>query len=395
MNEIKKNNILIKMLKASYYPILALFIALILMAFVIEFMGYDSLNAYKALFTSSITSLHGWGETLAMAIALVFSALSFSIAERSGLINLGATGQLYMGGIAGILVATNFEGLPSVIHIPLVLIAGTLAGGVYGSIASLLKNQFGASEVVTTMMLNYIAMHFCTYLISGPMKNPTSDLAQSKSALSTAVLPILLKGTRLHAGLFVAIAAIVFYYVLMYHTTFGYQARVVGMSPTAGEYAGLKIKRNQLLAMAIAGGMAGLGGAIQATVIDVRLAIDWVGNLGFDGLATAYLGGHSPIGIGVSSLFFGLLLSSANKMQMLAKVPSSVVYLFQGIIIILIVGRRIFQLGLFQKWKMYYVNKKSAATDLREMTLEREELNKSDSLGATMKKGDNKLWKIF
>ncbi|MDF2473503.1 MAG: inner-rane translocator [Anaerocolumna sp.] len=379
MNETKKNNAIFKTLKAAYYPLFALLIALILMAFIIKLMGYDPLNAYQVLFTSSIKSAYGWGETLAMAIALIFSALSFSIADRSGLINLGASGQLYMGGIAGMLVATNFEGLPSIIHIPLVLIAGGLTGAAFGAIASLLKNQFGASEVVTTMMFNYIAMHFCTYLISGPMKNPASDLAQSKSALPSAVLPLLLKGTRLHAGIFIAIAAILFYYILMYHTTVGYQMRVVGMNPKVGEYAGLKIKTNQLLAMAIAGGMAGLGGAIQATVIDVRLTIDWVGNLGFDGLAVAFLGGHSPIGIAISSVFFGLLLSSANKMEMLAKVPSSVVFLFQGIIIALIIGRRIFQLGLIAKWKSNYQNKKSEASDLLEMTRDAEK-TKQDAL---------------
>lgn len=359
MVDAMKNKYIIRAVKAAYYPVLALFTALLLMAIIIKLMGYNPLTAYLVLFTSSITSVYGWGETLAMAVALLFSAISFSVAERSGLINLGATGQLYMGGVAGIIVATNFEQLPSFLHIILVLIAGTIAGSLFGILVSFLKNQFGASEVVTTMMLNYIAMHFCTYLISGPIKNPESDLAQSKAALSSAVLPNLISGTRLHAGIFVAIAALVFYYVLIHHTTHGYRMRVVGMNPSVGEYAGFNIKANQMLAMAIAGGMAGLGGAIQATVIDVRLTIDWVGNLGFDGLAVAFLGGHSAAGLGVSSLFFGLLLSSANKMQMLAKVPSSVVYLFQGIIIILIVGRKIFEKDFILKSRIgqFFANK--------------------------------------
>ena len=341
MNETKKNNVIIRGLKAAYYPVLALLVALIVMAVVIQSMGYDALNAYKILFTSSLTSVYGWGETLAMAIALLLSGLSFAVADRSGLI--------YIGGIAGMLVATNLEGLPMPLHIGLVLAAGAAGGAVFGAIASLLKNLFGASEVVTTMMLNYIAMHFCTYLISGPMKDPAGDLAQSRTALQSATLPILIKGTRLHAGIFVAIAAVVFYYLLFKYTTRGYQMRVVGMNPSVGEYAGLKIKKNQLIAMAIAGGIAGICGAMQATIIDKKMTIDWVGNLGFDGLAVAFLGNQSAFGMVVSSLFFGVLLSSANKMQMLAKVPSSVVYLFQGIIIVLVVGRRIFKMGLTGK----------------------------------------------
>ncbi|MGM9611911.1 MAG: ABC transporter permease [Butyricicoccus sp.] len=328
---------------AARDPVLALAAALILMAILIALMGYDPLNAYQVLFTSSVTSAYGWGETLAMAAVLLLSGLSFAVADRCGLINLGASGQIYMGGIAGMLIATNLEGLPMVLHIVLVLLAGALAGAMYGSIAAALKNTFGASEVVTTMMLNYIAMHFCTYLISGPMKDPAGDLAQSRAALASATLPVLLPGTRLHAGVLVAAAAVVLYAFLFRRTTLGYQMRVVGMSRGVGAYAGLNIKRNQLYAMAIAGCMAGICGAIQATVMDQRMTIEWAGNLGFDGLAVAFLGGQNAAGMSISAVFFGLLLSSANKMQMLAKVPSSVVYLFQGMIIMLIVGRGIFR----------------------------------------------------
>ena len=325
-------------------PVFALIVALIIVAVLITLMGYDPLNAYKVLFTSSITSAYGWGETLAMATVLLLSGLAYAVADRCGLINLGASGQIYMGGIAGMLFATNCEGLPKPIHIALVLIAGALAGALYGCVAALLKNAFGASEVVTTMMLNYIAMHFCTYLISGSMKDPAGDLAQSRAALESATLPTLLSGTRLHAGVLVAIAAVVFYGFLFSRTTLGYQMRVVGMNRGAGKYAGLNIKRNQLYAMVIAGCMAGVCGAIQAIVMDQRMTIEWVGNLGFDGLAVAFLGGQNAVGMGIASVFFGLLLSSANKMQMLAQVPSSVVYLFQGIVIMLIIGRGIFHI---------------------------------------------------
>ena len=332
-------------------PVLALITALILMAIIILLMGYDPLNAYSVLFTSSMTSAYGWGETLAMASVLLLSGLSYAVADRCGLINLGASGQIYVGGIAGMLVATNLEGLPMAVHIPLVLLVGAVAGALYGSIAAVLKNAFGASEVVTTMMLNYVAMHFCTYLISGPIKDPEGDLAQSRAALDSAVLPTLIPGTRMHMGVLIAIAAVLIYAFLFRRTTQGYQMRVVGMSRSVGEYAGLNIKRNQLYAMAIAGCMAGLCGAIQATVMDGRLTIEWAGNLGFDGLAVAFLGGQNAAGMSIASVFFGLLLSGADRMQMLAQVPSSIVYLFQGIVIMLVVGRGIFKFPGFKKFK--------------------------------------------
>lgn len=337
------------LLYAARNPILALVTALILMAVIIMLMGYDPFNAYSVLFTSSMTSAYGWGETLAMASVLLLSGLSYAVADRCGLINLGASGQIYMGGIAGMLVATNLEGLPMILHIPLVLLAGAIAGALYGSIAAALKNAFGASEVVTTMMLNYVAMHFCTYLISGPLKDPEGDLAQSRAALDSAVLPTLIPGTRMHMGILIAAVAVIVYAFLFWRTTMGYQMRVVGMSRSVGKYAGLNIKRNQLYAMAIAGCMAGLCGAIQATVMDGRLTIEWAGNLGFDGLAVAFLGGQNAAGMSIASIFFGILLSGADRMQMLAQVPSSIVYLFQGMVIILVVGRGIFTFSGFKK----------------------------------------------
>ncbi|MEA4813620.1 MAG: ABC transporter permease [Oscillospiraceae bacterium] len=371
MNEVKTKNamVFIKALNGVRDPAFALITAIVIVAVIIAAMGYDPLNAYRALFTSSVSSLSGWGETLQKSTLLIFTALSFAIAKKCGMINLGASGQLYMGGIAGMLVATTFEGLFSPIHIILVLLAGIAAGAVFGAIVALLKNLFGASEVVTSMMLNYVGDFFCTYLISGPMRGAGTDLAQSAPALESARLPILISGTRLHAGLLIAIAAIILYYFLMEHTTRGYQMKVVGMNPSAGAYAGMKIKTNQLIAMAIAGGLAGLGGAIQATVINVRLTIDWAGNYGFDGLAVAFVGGMAPIGIAVASVLFGILLSGADKMQMLAGVPSSVIYLFQGIVILIIIGRE-----LFEKFDIKTLREKHMAKIQNEKNLSAEKI---------------------
>lgn len=342
----------ISALKAAYYPAMALIVSLVLVSIIIRLMGNSPLTAYKVLITNSITSVYGWGEIFAKAVPLLFAALSYAFAYKSGMINLGANGQMYMGGIAAILVATNFDGMPAVFHILLTLIAGTAAGSLWGILAGFFKTKFGASEVVTTMMMNYIALYFCTFLISGPMKDPGGDLAQSKPALDSARLPIFISGTRWNVGIIIAIAALIFYYFFMYRSRMGYELRVVGLNASVGKYSGMRINADKILAMAIAGAMAGLGGAIQATVIDVKLTMGWVGNFGFDGLAISCLAGETPIGLAVSSIFFGILVSGAGKMEMLAHVPSSVIDLFQGIIIIFVIGRAIFQFSSVKKIKL-------------------------------------------
>lgn len=352
MNKKRVSEKIIAGLKTIYNPLLALLVSLLLVSIIIKLMGSNPLAAYKVLITTSITSVYGWGEVLAKSIPLLMAALSYAIAFKSGMINLGANGQMYMGGIAAIIIATNFKGMFSPLHIILTLLCGTLAGALWGMLVAFLKSKFDASEVVTTMMLNYIALYFCTFLISGPMKDPDGDLAQSCSAFESAQLPTLIKGTRWHAGIFIAVLMIILYYVLMNRSTLGYEMRVVGMNRSVGEYAGMRIKNVQMISMGIAGAMAGLGGAMQATVIDEKLTMGWVGNFGFDGLAVSCLGAETPIGILIASVFFGLLLSGASKMEMLAGVPASVIYLFQGIVIIFIIGRRFFQFDFIRRIKM-------------------------------------------
>lgn len=359
MNKRRISEKVISSIKQMYNPLMALIVSFVLVSIIIKLMGSSPLAAYKILLTSSVTSVYGWGEVFAKAIPLLMAALSYAIAFKSGMVNLGANGQMYMGGIAAMLAATNFEGMPAVFHITLVLALGILAGAAWGILAAFLKNRFGASEVVTTMMLNYIALYFCTFLISGPMKDAKGDLAQSAPALASAQLPILIKGTRWHAGLLIAVLVIGLYYILMNRSTLGYEMRVVGMNSSVGKYAGMKINKVQLMSMGLAGAIAGLGGAMQATVIDGKLTMGWVGNLGFDGLAVSCLGGETAVGIAAAAVFFGLLLSGASKMEMLAHVPGSVIYLFQGIVIIFVIGRRFFQFEpvkrqiTFQKKKQY------------------------------------------
>ncbi len=335
-------------LKSLYFPVMAVASAVVVSAVLMLIFGFNPLAAFSSMLGGAVGSMNSIAETLVKAIPISFAALSFAVAARCGVFNLGGPGQLIVGSIFGTLAGTHFEGLPAPIHIPFMLLACFAGGGLYGFIAGFLRNRFGANELITTIMMNHIASQLLTYLVSGPMKDPLvaeTNTPESKLLLDSVQLPILVKGTRLHAGLLLAILFILLFYVFLWKTRLGFEMRVVGMNPHAGEYAGMGVQTNQLLAMAIAGGLAGIAGGIELMSVQSRLMNYFGGNIGFDGVAVALLGGTAPGGIAAASLLFGVLSSGANKMQMLAKVPYAMVYTTQGLIILFIVGRELFRFG--------------------------------------------------
>jgi ABC-type uncharacterized transport system permease subunit len=206
----------------------------------------------------------------------MFTALSFAIARRCGIINLGAEGQFKIGALAATLVGVNFQGLPIWIHLPMALAAGFLGGAFYGLIVGLLKIRFGASELITTIMLNYVASQILDFSVNGPMKDSaSSSYPQSAQMFDSAIMPKLFGGTsRLHWGLVLVIVMIVFYYFFLWKTTKGFQMRVVGLNPSAGAYAGMSIQKSSLLSMFLAGGFAGLGGCVVAFLMQY-LSATW------------------------------------------------------------------------------------------------------------------------
>jgi ABC-type uncharacterized transport system permease subunit len=333
---------ILDLLKALYFPVISITMALVGGGLIIWSLGFDPFSAYAYLVKGSFGDVNAISETLVKACPVIFTGLSYAIARRCGLINLGAEGQLYMGALAATLVGTSFQGLPMAVHLPLTLIAGFIGGAVWGMIVGVLRVKMGASELITTIMFNYIAIHFISYCVTGPIKDISGTFPQSRQIFASAQLPRLLAGTRLHAGVVVAILGIIFYYFFMWKTTKGYEMRVIGFNPTAGEYAGMNLKSNSVMAMLIAGGFAGLGGCIEIIGMQMRLMQNFSTGYGFDGIAVALLGSNSPIGIALSGILFGALRSGSGKMEMLAKVPSAVIYMIQALIILFVVGRALF-----------------------------------------------------
>lgn len=343
-----------------YFPMIAIVAALILTSIVISVMGFNFADAIQALIVGAFGSVGAIGETLNKATPVILTGLSYAIAQRCGIINLGAEGQLYIGALAATIVGTNFEGTPPVIHITITLIAGFLGGALYGIIVGLLKNLFNASELITTIMLNYIAMSFCAWCIAFPLKDTeaTSNFPQSRAVLESAQLPRLISGTRLHAGIIIAVLSIVFYFLFLKYTKKGFEMRTIGLSRTVAQNAGMRIKTTSLLAIFIAGGFAGLGGAIELLGVQFRLVNAFSLNFGFDGIAVALLGNSNALGIGLSGILFGALRSGANRMQMITKVPIAVIYMIQSFIILFVIGRSMFD---FRKLRVYkHLTKKKA-----------------------------------
>lgn len=323
-------------------PVISILAALIIGAFIIRGCGYDFVEAYRALYQGSFADSTHIYETLVRATPLIFTAISYSIASKCGIINLGAEGQLYIGALCATIVGTADLGLSLEAHLPLTLCATFLGGGLYGMLAMWLKNKFGASELITTIMLNYVAISLVSFFVTGPLQDAESTFTQSKKILDTAVLPKLMKTGRLHFGFVLAIIFVFLYYFFFKKTVIGFYMRIVGKSYDAAKYAGINYKKQTLLAMFLAGGVAGLAGSCEILGIQGKLVQNFSSNLGFDGIAVALLGGEHPIGILLSAILFGGLQSGASMMQMKANVPSAVVSMIQAIIILMVAGRYIF-----------------------------------------------------
>ena len=314
--------------------LLAVAIALLAGGVVIALSGDNPIPAYQALFAGAFGGERAIAETLVMATPLILGGLAFAVAARAGLFNIGIEGQMVMGGMAAGLAGAWDVGLPLFVHLPLALLAGLVAGGLWGLIPGVLKAETGAHEVITTIMLNYIAYRISTVVIGQEdfaLVNPA--LQATQPALETARLPRLLEGTRLHAGFLIALAAAVIIWFLLYRTVFGYNLRTVGLSRGAAAYAGISWGRTIALAMLLSGLLGGLGGAVEALGLQGRYYNVALG-LGFTSIAVGLVGRNQPFGVVLSGLLFGVLAAGATRMQNTAGISRDIVYVLLGFVIL-------------------------------------------------------------
>ncbi len=324
-------------------PLVALLVALLVSGFILLVAGFNPIKAYQVMWEGAFGDTRATTEVLIRSTPLIIIGVGLAVAFRCNIWNIGAEGQFYVGAVLSAAGGIYLGNLPGVILIPLVLLLGVVGGELWGILAGYLKVRFGASEIVTTIMLNFIAIIGTGYLVTGPMIEEVGKFPQTAKIGEVAWLPRFLPPTRLHIGFIIAIVLAFAIYVLIYRTSTGYAIRAVGANPEAARYAGINVNANILLVMAISGGAAGLAGGIEVAGITYRLYQQISPGYGFTAIAVALLANNHPIGVIFTGILFGALSSGSEVMQMNAKVPSVLVFAIQGIVILSVVA-----LGLYR-----------------------------------------------
>jgi general nucleoside transport system permease protein len=335
-------------------PFLAIVSALIAGALIIGLTDIDRLkegdiggilgsikDAYLALPSGALGSLSGLSETIVSATPLILAGLCFAIAARSGLFNIGATGQMFAGGMAAVWVGFTMDG-PGIVQVPLALLAGIIGGGIWGGLVGLLKARTGAHEVITTIMTNYIAGLLTLWLLkTSAFQQPGKDNPVSKTVSKHGRLPELFfwsddPSLRAHWGFLVAIVGAVFMWWLFERSKIGFELRTFGSNADAARYAGMKPATLTTLAMFFAGSMAGLAGATQIIGTQGYATESFAGSVGFDAIAVALLGRNKPVGIVFAAFLFGILDAGGRKMQLDTDIPLDVVLVLRALIVLFI-----------------------------------------------------------
>lgn len=320
----------------------AILIALILGAIIINLSGGDTAEAYQRMWNAAFSGRRAIAETLISTAPLILGGLAFAVAAKAGMFNIGIEGQLVVGGFAaGLVGAWNWD-LPRVIYLPLALLAAAAAGGIWGFIPGYLKAKTGAHEVITTIMLNYLAFRLIRYLIlrkdDGLPVDP--NLLATKKVAENSKLPIILDGTRLHAGIIVAVVCAILLWYFLGYTRFGYTIRTVGLSRGASAYGGINWGMTVVIAMTLAGVLSGLAGAGEAIGLNGR-HFEAPPGYGFTAIAVGLVGRNNPLAIIPAGLLFGALNAGAPAMQR-ADVSKEIVLVIQGLVILAVAALDVF-----------------------------------------------------
>ncbi len=296
-------------------------------------------DAYGALLRGAVGSPRALSETLVAATPLIFTALAFALPFRALIINIGGEGQFLAGAMVGGLVGFGITGLPLLVHLPLVLLAGFAGGALYGWIPGILKARTGAHEVIVTIMLNNVAFLLLNYLLlTAVFQSPGRADAISRAIGESGRMPLLFgSGFRIHAGLLVALAAAAAAWWLIERSTYGFQVKAVGFNPRAAQFAGMRPPTMYWSILLIAGAMAGLGGLTQlAGLPPYRLVDGFSAGLGFDGITVALLGRSRPVGIVAAALLFGALIAGGREMQVATQTSLDLVTVVQALVVLFI-----------------------------------------------------------
>jgi len=333
-------------------PVFATIAALIVGAILLLVLKVNPITAYRALIEGAFGSPNAFAETLVKATPLLLVGIGICIAYRGNVINIGGEGQMIVGALLSTWVGLSLPDLPGWLVIVIAMLAGTLAGSIWGGIPGILKAYFNVNEILSTVMMNAIAIQLMNFFLTGPLMDPSqqevaSQIPQTARLGESLRLPRLVP-TRLHLGAAIAVVLAVLVYILLWRTVLGYRIRAVGHNPHASKYAGVKVKRYIVVALLLSGAFAGLAGVFQVYGVNYRMITDgsttgFTGSAGFNGIVAALFGQLHPILTIPASILFGALLVGANTMQRVVQVPSALIMALNGLVVVFVVSSEIWR----------------------------------------------------
>jgi ABC-type uncharacterized transport system permease subunit len=315
--------------------LLLILVSFFVTGFLIYFSGYDPLNAFANLLYGAFGSKPGFSNTLVRYSPLLFTGLGVALALKCGVWNIGAEGQLYMGALGSTIVGLKFGFLPAWIHLPFAVCAGFLFGGIWGLIVGALKAKLQINEIISTLMMNFIAIWFVTYMVHFPLGSSTAYNPITPAISASARLPRI-EGTPIHAGIFIGLLLAIILYLMIDKTSFGYSLKASGISQEAARYGGVQVERTIILVMFLSGGLAGLGGAGEVLGFRYYLMENISLDYGYIAIAVALLAGLHPLGVIVTALFFAGLVNGASYMQHTVGISSTLIRVVQGAVVLFV-----------------------------------------------------------
>jgi simple sugar transport system permease protein len=323
-------------------PILAVLAALAVGAVFLLVLNVDPGVVYAQLLDGAVGNTYSLTQTIGKATPLLLVAIGICIAFRANVLNIGAEGQVIIGGLATAAFALTFRDLPPWLMATLSLVVGFIGGAVWGGIAGALKAWFGVNEILSTIMMNQISVQILIWLLTGPLRDTSADatsanIIQTAELPKAAWLPSIVPQTYFHTGALLAVALAFIAFFFLWRTVAGYRIRAVGANPDAARYAGIDVQRTMVLSMLLSGGLAGLAGSVEVMGVTHRAVQDFSTGYGFSGIVVALFGLLHPIGAIPAALLFGGLLASGTTLQS-AGVSAAMVTVLQGLVVIFVVG---------------------------------------------------------
>jgi ABC-type uncharacterized transport system permease subunit len=320
------------------FSVLAVVLALAIGALLIAAWGVSPIAAYGALIDGAFGNRNGAAETFIRAAPLALAGMGVALAFRAGVFNVGAEGQLYIGGIATAWAGLTLAGASPFVGLSLMFAAAFAAGAAWSGLAGVLKLWFNANELITTIMLSYVAIFLVAYFLHGPLQEPGSPLGQTAALAREEVLPVILLKTRLHGGILIVVILAALTHLFLWRTTWGYRMRVVGLNTRAALNAGIDVPRVTLSAFLLSGGLAGLAGFTEVAGVQHRMIEGLSPGYGYTAIIVALLGQTTPLGVIVAAVPIAALQVGATTMETVAHVPATIATIIQALVVLFLVG---------------------------------------------------------